>query len=157
VLRHNPFATIDMRGNTLCCNTSSTLQVHHLLQHGQVAITRSSNSWGVALVVATPTTVAKAYVATPKCCKSKTQFATLSRKALSKALPTQAPAMPPNEKKVLLFLILQLFWAYCNTFWALKQDQNLVVTTMPLGFSYGSLGYGTIALTTWVSGSMSSW
>ena len=66
---------------------------------------------------------------------------------LSKALPTQAPATPPNEKKVLLFLILQLFWAHFNTFEALKQGQNLVVTTMPLGFSYGSLGYGTIALT----------
>jgi hypothetical protein len=46
---------------------------------------------------------------------------------LSKALPTQAPATPPNDKKVLLFLLLQLFWAYCNTFRVLKQGQNLVV------------------------------
>jgi hypothetical protein len=35
----------------------------------------------------------------PRCCKSKTYFATLSRKALSKALPTQVPATPPNERK----------------------------------------------------------
>jgi hypothetical protein len=57
----------------------------------------------------------------------KTHFATLPKKALSKALPTQAPATPPNEKKVLLFLLLQLFQAYCNTFQALKHGQNLVV------------------------------
>jgi hypothetical protein len=37
--------------------------------------------------------------ATSRCCKSKTHFATLSRKTLSKALPTQAPATPPNDKK----------------------------------------------------------
>ena len=65
--------------------------------------------------------------ATPRCCKSKTHFATLSRKALSKALPRQEPATPPNKKEVLLFLILQLFRAYCNTFWALKHDQNLIL------------------------------
>ena len=97
-------ATHVICGNTLSFNTHSSLLVHHLLRHGQVAIARSSNTYGVALVaVATPTTVAKAYVATPKCCKSKTQFATLSRKALSKALPTQAPATPPNEKKCWYF------------------------------------------------------
>jgi hypothetical protein len=112
-------ATRIMRGNTLSCNTHSSLLVHHLLRHGQLAITRSSNAYDVALVVvATPTTVAKSYVATSRCCKSKTHFATL-HKVLSKALSMQALATPPNEKK-LLFLLLQLFKAYCNTFRALK-------------------------------------
>jgi hypothetical protein len=54
-------------------------------------------------------------------------FATLPRKVLSKALPTQALATPRNEKQMLLFMLLQLFWAYCNTFHALKQAQKLVV------------------------------
>jgi hypothetical protein len=98
-----------------------------LLRHRQVAIGRSSNNSGVALVVvATPTTIAKAYDAMPRFCKSKTHFPTLSRKVLSKTLPTQASATPPNEK-VFLFLILQLFWAYCSIFRVLKQGQNLVV------------------------------
>jgi len=36
---------------------------------------------------------------------TKTQFATLPKKALSKALPTQAPAMPPNKKSVTISAI----------------------------------------------------
>ena len=103
-------ATRVICGNMLSCNTRLSLLVHHLLRHGQVAIARSSNAYGAALVtVATPTTIAKAYVATPRCCKSKTHFATISRKVLSKALPTQAPATPHNEKKCCYF------W-YCNYF-----------------------------------------
>jgi len=47
-------------------------------------------------------------------------FAMLSREALYKPLPTQALTMPPNEQKVLLFLLLQLFLAYCYAFQALK-------------------------------------
>jgi hypothetical protein len=75
-----------------------------LLRHRQVAIGRSSNTSGVALVdVATPTTIAKAYDAMPRFCKSKTHFPTLSRKVLSKTLPTQASATPPNKKSVSIF------------------------------------------------------
>jgi hypothetical protein len=36
-------ATCVMHGNTLSCSTHSSLRVHHLLRHGQVAIARSSN------------------------------------------------------------------------------------------------------------------
>ena len=50
------------------------------------------------------------------------------QKSVVQSFTTQAPATPPNEKKVLLFLILQLFLAYCNTFRALKHGQNLVVS-----------------------------
>jgi hypothetical protein len=86
-------------GNTLSCNTGSSLLVHHLLRHEQVAIGRSSNTQGIALfVVATLTTIAKTYVATPRHCKSKMHFTILSRKALSKALPTQELATPRNVK-----------------------------------------------------------
>ena len=41
----------------------------------------------------------------PRCYKSKTHFATLSRKALSKALPTQAYPTPPNKKSVAISAI----------------------------------------------------
>ena len=121
-------ATNINRGNILSCNTHLSLLVHLLQRRRLVAIPRSSNTQGIALVVlATPTAVAKTYVATLRCCKYKMHFATLPRKVLSKALPTQALATPHNEKQMLLFMLLQLFWAYCNTFHALKQAQKLVV------------------------------
>jgi hypothetical protein len=43
-----------------------------------------------------------------------------AEKALSQAISTQAPATPPNEK-VLLFLLLQRFCTYGNTFRVLEQ------------------------------------
>jgi hypothetical protein len=59
---------------------------------------------------------------------------------LQRFLEKRCPKLYPRKrlqrlpmKKVLLFLLLQLFWAYCNTFRALKQGQNLVVFAMPSG------------------------
>jgi hypothetical protein len=53
---------------------------------------------------------------------------------LQRFLEKRCPKLYPRKrlqrlptKKMLLFLLLQLFWAYCNTFRALKQGQNLVV------------------------------
>ena len=103
-------ATHVKRGNTFSCNTRSSLLVHQLQQHGQVAIARSSNTQGVALViVATPTTVAKTFVATPRRCKFKMHLATRPKKNAVQSFTHASACNASQQKKVLLFTLLQLF------------------------------------------------
>jgi len=54
-------------------------------------------------------------------------FCNAKQKSVVQSFTQTRACNASQQKKVLLFLILQLFRAYCNTFWALKHDQNLIL------------------------------
>jgi hypothetical protein len=54
---------------------------------------------------------------------------------LCKPIATLDLATPPNTKFVLLLLLSQPFWFYCNIFGALKKGPNLVVEGALVGWA----------------------